>query len=116
MVFSVVVWGLLKTLSGGGEMRITEIKVLPVDGDEKLKAYVTIKLDDCFVVRDMKIIKGTTGYFVAMPAKKMKDGTYRDLVHPLDKSTRQHLEDQIMVEFKKLQLDLKADPAQRAAV
>lgn len=97
-------------------MRITEIKVLPVDGDEKLKAYVTIKLDDCFVIRDMKIIKGTTGYFVAMPAKKMKDGTYRDLVHPLDKPTRQDLEDQVLVEFRKIQLDLKADPAQREAV
>jgi stage V sporulation protein G len=97
-------------------MRITEIKVLPVDGDEKLKAYVTIKLDDCFVIRDMKIIKGTTGYFVAMPAKKMKDGTYRDLVHPLDKPTRQDLEDQVLVEFRKLQAELKADPAQRAAV
>ncbi|CAG1065170.1 Putative septation protein SpoVG [uncultured bacterium] len=97
-------------------MRITEIKVLPVDGDEKLKAYVTIKLDDCFVIRDMKIIKGTTGYFVAMPAKKMKDGTYRDLVHPLDKPTRQNLEDQVLVEFRKMQSELKADPAQRAAV
>ena len=97
-------------------MRITEIKVLPVDGDEKLKAYVTIKLDDCFVIRDMKVVKGTTGYFVAMPAKKMKDGTYRDLVHPLDKPTRQDLEDQVLVEFRKLQLDLKADHAQRAAV
>ena len=97
-------------------MRITEIKVLPVDGDEKLKAYVTIKLDDCFVIRDMKIIKGTTGYFVAMPAKKMKDGTYRDLVHPLDKPTRQDLEDQVLVEFRKLQSELKAGPAHRAAV
>jgi stage V sporulation protein G len=97
-------------------MRITEIKVLPVDGDEKLKAYVTIKLDDCFVIRDMKIIKGTTGYFVAMPAKKMKDGTYRDLVHPLDKPTRQNLEDQVLVEFRKMQSELKTDPAQRAAV
>src|SRR3989304_6074412 len=91
------------TKQGGMEMRITEIKGLPVDGDEKLKAYVTIKLDDCFVVRDMKVIKGTTGYFVAMPAKKMKDGTYRDLVHPLDKSTRQMLEEQVMKEFKKVQ-------------
>jgi len=89
-------------------MRITEIKVLPVDGDEKLKAYVTIKLDDCFVIRDMKIIKGTTGYFVAMPAKKMKDGTYRDLVHPLDKPTRQNLEDQVLVEFRKVQSELKS--------
>lgn len=88
-------------------MRITEIKVLPVDGDEKLKAYVTIKLDDCFVVRDMKVIKGTSGYFIAMPAKKMKDGTYRDLVHPLDKSTRQMLEAQVLDEYNKMQADSK---------
>ncbi len=84
-------------------MRITEIKVLPVDGDEKLKAYVSIKLDDCFVVRDMKVIKGTTGYFVAMPAKKMKDGTYRDLVHPLDKPTRDRLEALVLDEYKRSQ-------------
>ncbi|MBI5810008.1 MAG: septation regulator SpoVG [Deltaproteobacteria bacterium] len=88
-------------------MRITEIKVLPVDGDEKLKAYVTIKLDDCFVVRDMKVIKGTTGYFIAMPAKKMKDGTYRDLVHPLDKGTRQMLEAQVLNEYNKVQAESK---------
>ncbi|MBI5561464.1 MAG: septation regulator SpoVG [Deltaproteobacteria bacterium] len=84
-------------------MRITEVKVLPVDGDEKLKAYVTVKLDDCFVIRDMKVIKGTSGYFIAMPAKKMKDGTYRDLVHPLDKSTRQMLEDMVMSEYQRVQ-------------
>ncbi len=88
-------------------MRITEIKILPVDGDEKLKAYVTIKLDDCFVVRDMKVIKGTTGFFVAMPAKKMKDGTYRDLVHPLDRPTRQKLEDLVMEEYNRVQSEDK---------
>ncbi|GMR04384.1 MAG: septation regulator SpoVG [Thermodesulfobacteriota bacterium] len=82
-------------------MRITEIKILPVDGDEKLKAYVTIKLDDCFIVRDMKVIKGTTGFFVAMPAKKMKDGTYRDLAHPLDKSTREMIENLVMDEYRR---------------
>lgn len=97
-------------------MRITEIKVLPVDGDEKLKAYVTIKLDDCFVVRDMKVIKGNTGYFVAMPAKKMKDGTYRDLVHPLDKPTRQMLEDQVMGEFKRVLAEGDGAPAFSNAV
>ncbi len=88
-------------------MRSTEIKILPVDGDEKLKAYVTIKLDDCFVVRDMKVIKGTTGFFVAMPAKKMKDGTYRDLVHPLDRPTRQKLEDLVMEEYNRVQSEDK---------
>ena len=83
-------------------MRITEVKVLPVDGDDKLKAFVTIKLDGCFVVRDMKVIRGAVGYFVAMPAKKMKDGTFRDLVHPLDKETRPMLETEILKEYEKV--------------
>lgn len=82
-------------------MKISEVKVLPVDGDEKLKAYVTVKIDDRLVIRDMKVIKGTSGYFIAMPAKKMKDGTYRDLVHPLDKETRQMIEYAVMVEYHK---------------
>jgi stage V sporulation protein G len=86
-------------------MKITEIKVLPVDGDEKLKAYVTIKLDDCIVIRDMKVIKGTNGYFIAMPAKKMKDGTYRDLVHPLDQPTRKMLEDTVLLEYRKVKAE-----------
>jgi len=52
-------------------MRITEINVLPVDGDEKIKSYVTIKPDDCFIVRDIKIIKEPNRYFVAMPTNLM---------------------------------------------
>jgi len=83
-------------------MEITEVNVLPVDGDEKLKAFVTIKLDGCFVVRDVKVIQGNTGYFVAMPAKKMKDGTYRDLAHPLDKDTRDRFEAKVLDEYKKV--------------
>lgn len=94
-------------------MKITEIKVLPVDGDEKLKAYVVIKIDGCFVIRDLKVIKGNSGFFVAMPAKKLKDGTYRDLVHPLDKTTRQMIEDRIMNEYMKVTqtMDLPRMPA-----
>ncbi len=76
-------------------MKITDIKVFPVNED-KLKAYVTIVLDDCFVVRDLKIIKGNTGLFVAMPSKKRKDGVYRDIAHPLNQSTRTHMEKQIL--------------------
>lgn len=88
-------------------MRITEIKVLPVPDDEKLKAYVTVKLDDCLVIRDLKVIKGAAGLFVAMPAKKMKDGTYRDLVHPVDKSTRDMIEQDVMKEYYKVQANNK---------
>ncbi|MBE9531869.1 MAG: septation regulator SpoVG [Proteobacteria bacterium] len=86
-------------------MQITEVKVLPVNGDERLKAFVSIKLDACFVVRDMKIIAGNNGLFVAMPAKKMKDGTYRDLIHPLDQQTREMVEGLVLDEYKKVTTD-----------
>ena len=76
-------------------MEITEVKVFPVN-EEKLKAYVTIVLDGCFVVRDLKIINGSTGLFVAMPSKKRSDGSYKDIAHPLDKGTRVMMEKQVL--------------------
>ncbi len=76
-------------------MEITEVKVTPVDQDQ-LKAYVTIVLDHCFVVRDVKVIKGPNGYFVAMPSKKRKDGTFRDIAHPINRDTREAMEREIL--------------------
>src|SRR6478736_5597190 len=72
-------------------MDITEVKVFPVNED-RLKAYVTITLDNCFVVRDLKIIKGNDGLFVAMPSKKRKDGQFKDIAHPLNQETRNEIE------------------------
>lgn len=79
-------------------MEITEVKVFPVN-EEKLKAYVTIVLDNCFVIRDLKIIHGHSGLFVAMPSKKRKDGTYRDIAHPLNQSTRTTMEEKILKKY-----------------
>ena len=76
-------------------MEITEVKVFPVD-EEKLKAYITIVIDNCFVVRDLKIISGTAGLFVAMPSKRRKDGTFKDIAHPLNQSTREVIEKKIL--------------------
>jgi len=76
-------------------MEITEVKVFPVN-EEKLKAYITIVLDGCFVVRDLKIISGTTGLFVAMPSKRRKDGAFKDIAHPLNQQTRSVMEKKIL--------------------
>jgi stage V sporulation protein G len=81
-------------------MEITDVKVFPVDED-KLRAYVTITLDGCFVVRDLKVIMGTSGLFVAMPAKKRKDGTYKDIAHPLNQETRERLERTVLQAFER---------------
>lgn len=76
-------------------MEITEVKVFPVNED-KLKAYITIVLDGCFVVRDLKVISGGTGLFVAMPSKRRKDGSFKDIAHPLNQSTRADMEKKIL--------------------
>lgn len=80
-------------------MEITEIRVFPVNED-KLKAYVTITLDHCFVVRDLKVIQGTAGLFVAMPAKRRKDGSFKDIAHPLNAETRERMERVILDEYE----------------
>src|SRR5919112_625587 len=81
-------------------MQVTEVRVFPVDED-KLRAYVTITLDHCFVIRDLKVIKGTTGYFVSMPSKKRKDGTYKDIAHPINSETRHMLEEKVIHEYER---------------
>ena len=80
-------------------MEITEVRVFPVD-DDKLKAFVSIILDDCFVVSDIKIIHGKKGLFVSMPSKKRKNGTFRDIAHPLNSDTRRMMEEQILARYR----------------
>ena len=79
-------------------MEITDVRVFPVN-EEKLKAYVTVTLDGCFVVRDLKVIQGATGLFVAMPAKRRKDGTFKDVAHPLNAETRERFERTILAAY-----------------
>jgi len=81
-------------------MDITEVRVFPVN-EERLKAYATITFDDCFIIRDLKIIDGNKGLFVAMPSKKLKDGTVRDTAHPLNNETRERIEDVVLREYEK---------------
>ncbi len=81
-------------------MEITEVRVFPVNED-KLKAYVTITFDNCFVIRDLKIINGNSGYFVAMPSKKRKDGTFKDTAHPLNNETRDMIESKVLAEYER---------------
>ena len=79
-------------------MDVTEVKVFPVNED-KLKAYATITFDNCFIVRDLKVIHGQSGLFVAMPSKKRKDGTYKDTAHPINSETRAMIESRVLDEY-----------------
>jgi len=81
-------------------MEVTEVKIFPVN-EERLKAYVTVTFDDSFIVRDVKVINGNTGLFVAMPSRKRKDGTFRDIAHPLNNEAREKIEGVILKEYEK---------------
>ncbi|HEY7516268.1 MAG TPA: septation regulator SpoVG [Vicinamibacteria bacterium] len=90
-------------------MEITDVKVIPVD-DEKLKAFVSIVFDQCFVVTDIKIINGPKGLFVSMPSKKRKDGTFKDIAHPLNNQMRQYLEEKVLSVYKQQVAQSPAPP------
>jgi len=83
-------------------MNITEVKVFPVKDNDKLKAYASIVFDDCFVIRDLRVITGSDGLFVAMPSRKRKDGTFKDTAHPLNMETREMIEKTILSSYLKI--------------
>lgn len=83
-------------------MKITEVKIFPATDSGRLKAYVTIVFDACFIVRDLKVIEGHKGYFVSMPSRRRKDGTFRDIVHPLNSEMRSSIEERVIAEYQKV--------------
>lgn len=82
-------------------MKITEVKVYPAKDNGRLKAYATIVFDNDFIVRDLKIIEGNKGLFVSMPSRRRKDGSFRDIVHPLNSETRSMIEQSVIAEFER---------------
>ena len=85
-------------------MEITQVKVFPVE-EERLKAYVSIVLDDCFLVSDLKVIQGPNGVFVSMPSKRKKNGEFKDIAHPLNRETRERMERKILSEYEKIRTE-----------
>ena len=81
-------------------MEITDIRIKKVSTGGKLKAYVTVTFDNCFVVHNLKIISGKAGTFIAMPSRKRKDGTFQDIAHPINMETREWMEHQVIAAYK----------------
>ncbi len=84
-------------------MNITQVKVFPVN-EEKLKAYVSIVLDECFLVSDLKVIQGPNGLFISMPSKRKKNGEFKDVAHPLNRETRERMEKRILEEYDRVKI------------
>ncbi len=81
-------------------MDITQVKVFPVN-EERLKAYVSIVVDDCFLISDLKVIHGPNGLFISMPSKRKKNGEFKDIAHPLNRETRERMERRILEEYER---------------
>ncbi len=79
-------------------MKITEVQINLVEND-KLKGFANIILDNHFIVRGLKIIKGMDGFFVAMPSHKNKDGTFKDIAHPITSCFRQQMEEAVLNKY-----------------
>ena len=86
-------------------MQITDVRVRKITKEGKMKAIVSITLDDEFVVHDIKVIEGEKGLFIAMPSKKATDGEYRDIAHPINSSTRESIQKIILESYEKALLE-----------
>src|SRR5689334_19795296 len=93
-------------------MEITEVKVFPIQ-EEKLKAFVSIVFDQCFMVNDIKIIQGREGLFISMPSRKKKNGEFKDVAHPLNNETRRMIEEQVLAEYDRVLVERGDSPAER---
>ncbi len=81
-------------------MNITDVRVRKISDEGKMKAVVSVTFDDEFVVHDIKVIDGQNGLFIAMPSRKMGDGDYRDIAHPLSSETRNRMKDAILQAYE----------------
>ena len=81
-------------------MRITDVRVRRITQSGKMKAVVSITLDNEFVVHDIKVIDGEKGLFIAMPSRKSADGEYRDIAHPINSETREMIQDIILERYE----------------
>ena len=86
-------------------MQITDVRVRRIEKEGKMKAIVSITLDNEFVIHDIKVIEGETGLFIAMPSRKATDGEYRDIAHPINSETRDKIQKVILDKYETTALE-----------
>lgn len=93
-------------------MQVTDIRIRKIAKEGKMKAIVSVTLDDAFVVHDIKVIEGEKGMFIAMPSRKAADGEYRDIAHPINSETRESLQRMILDKYTETleEVSLEGEP------
>ena len=82
-------------------MKVTDVRLRKIQTDGRMKALVSITLDEAFVIHDLRVIEGNSGLFVAMPSKRTPDGEFRDIAHPINSVMRQEIQDAVMKVYDK---------------
>jgi stage V sporulation protein G len=87
---------------GGEKMKVTDVRIRKINDEGKMKAIVSVTFDNEFVVHDIKIIEGQNGLFIAMPSRKMGEGDFRDIAHPINSEMRTRLQDAILSQYEQV--------------
>jgi len=96
-------------------MEITEVRLRKVNSDGKLRAVASVTIDKEFVVHDIKVIEGQNGLFIAMPSKKIQNGEFRDVAHPINPEGRQKIQDAILAEYENAEDPVDSEPVEEDA-
>ena len=96
-------------------MDITDERIRKVGNEGKMKAFASVTFDEEFVVHDIKIIEGVNGLFIAMPSRKMNDGNYRDIAHPLLSETRVRINNAVLSAYENMESEELDEPAEMEA-
>jgi stage V sporulation protein G len=81
-------------------LNITEVRITKVDGDDKLRAFAGLVLDDCFLVGDLRVQENQDGYYVTMPSKRKRDGSFKDIAYPLNSDTKEFIEQKVLLAYE----------------
>lgn len=81
-------------------LNITDVRITRIEGDDKLRAFAALVIDDCFLVGDLRVVEGEEGYFVAMPSRRKRDGRFVDICFPTDNATREAIEERVLTAFE----------------
>ncbi len=81
-------------------LNITDIRITKVEGDDKLRAFAALIIEDCFLVGDLRVVEGEDGYFVAMPSRRKRDGSFKDIAYPLNNPLREQIEEQVLLAYE----------------
>ena len=81
-------------------LNITDVRITRIDGDEKLRAFAALVIEDSFLVGDLRVVEGEDGYFVAMPSKRKRDGSFKDIAYPLNNEVREAIEERVLLAYE----------------